>query len=463
MNNLSPKLSPLLDGLPANVRADLATAIETSPYLVQTLQDVAEQGRVKRIAFTSKPFEGGHYDADSKTIFLSNDLLHEKNTQARIDNFTATIGHEAGHAYFAGHLDQALSRLDFEINDSLQAAGPGGRADLTAPFERYLLATREGEALAEIGGMNALASRIRAQNDGVFDRADFLKRADATTDCISPGKGGAPTFARDIRIRDDGRIYAGSIPLVSDRHNANPNREAVALCHFDQKPNEANLGRQGKSDYQNYYAPRAFGAAARELQGWNNPPEVSIDLARLKVDPALMERNGLDLGGGNKSFGFLDASHGAMKWTMLHHTKAAPSNTTPEVVPPRADQPGHADYPAFERIRSAVQADGRWGDAQCHNLAAAVLAAQKADPVCRQVDGVAIGRDTGLGVQVFAYSSPHGPQGPHHPVGVDAQVGANTPAVTNLDRVEQINQQQAQAQAQQLEAQQRQSGPGWVK
>jgi len=142
---------------------------------------------------------------------------------------------------------------------------------LTDPFERYFLAAREGEALAEIGGMNALASRVREQNGGTFDRKDFLARADATTHCINPGKGDAPAFVRDIRMSDDGLIYAGSVPLVADKHNPNPNREAVALCHFDLPPKEADLGRAGGSDYQNYYASRAITSAAGALEDWKTP------------------------------------------------------------------------------------------------------------------------------------------------------------------------------------------------
>lgn len=51
-------------------------------------------------------------------------------------------------------------------------------------------------------------------------------------------------------------------------------------------------------------------------------------------------------------------------------------------------------------------------------------------------------------VQVFGFSSPHGPQGPHHHVGVGAAAAAQAPADKSLDRVEQLNQQHQQAQQQ---------------
>ncbi len=460
MRNLPSELVPPLSALSPAARADVQAAIESSPYLAATLADAARQGRVDHIAITTDPHESGHYDADKRTIFVSADLFAEKNIASRVDNIAATLGHEASHAYFTGHLSEALRRLDVETNEAILKAGPGGRADLTAPFERYLLAAREGEALAEIGGMNALASRVREQNGGAFDREDFLARADATTHCINPGNGGAPAFARDIRMSDDGLIYAGSIPLVADKHNPNPNREAVALCHFDRSAKAADLGRAGGSDYQNYYASRAIASASGELKNWRNPPEVSLDLERLKLDPASIERNGLNLGGPGKIFSFIDTSKGGMEWKTLHNTKTESSPLTPDVAPEpralRADCPGHPDHATFEMFHRAVQADGRWSQAEARNLAAAGLAAAKADPILgNQLTGAVVGAaDASGNVHVFGYSSPHGAQGPHHHVGIDACVAAQIPAERSLDRVEQLNlqHQDQQQQARQLEA-----------
>ncbi|MEH6414662.1 XVIPCD domain-containing protein [Pseudomonas sp. CGJS7] len=466
MRDMPVELVPLLNGLSPASKADIVASIESSPYLAATLTDAVSQGRVDHIVVTVDPHEGGHYDVTTRTISVSADLFAEKNAGVRIDGITATLGHEASHAYFSGHLEKALARFDAEVSGAIGHAEPGHRIDLTGTFERYLLAAREGEALAEIGSMNALASRVREQNDGEFDRKDFLVRADASTRCIGRGKDGVPAFARDIRMSDDGRIYAGSVPLIADKHNPNPNREAVALCHFDLKPRQANLGRQGESDYPNYYATRAIEFASDRLSNRLNPLEISLDLDRLKLDPALLERNGLDLGGPNKVFSFIDTSKGGMEWRTLHHTKVEPSAVVPDLPTEqrasRADQSEHPDHPQFEAIRSVVHADGRWDTQQTRNISAAVLAATKADPVVAdRIAGVVVGRTSADGsVQVFAYSSPHGPQGPHHHVGVDAATAAQASAERSLDRVEQLSQQRHVSQQPEQQPDPTQPGPG---
>jgi hypothetical protein len=67
------------------------------------------------------------------------------------------------------------------------------------------------------------------------------------------------------------------------------NREPVAACFFDQKPEDTRIGKEGKSDYANYYGARVFEEIQDSLQGWQNPPQIQIDMAKLKLGPALLE------------------------------------------------------------------------------------------------------------------------------------------------------------------------------
>lgn len=114
----------------------------------------------------------------------------------------------------------------------------------------------------------------------------------------------------------------------------------------------------------------------------------------------------------------------------------------------RADNPAHPDHRGFDMFHGAIKVDGRWSEVESRNIAAVGLAAVKADPIVgNQLAGVVVGTPNITGnVSVFGYSSAHGPQGPHHHVGVDA--AAPTPAERRLDRVEQLNRQQVQQQQQ---------------
>lgn len=92
-----------------------------------------------------------------------------------------------------------------------------------------------------------------------------------------------------------------------------------------------------------------------------------------------------------------------------------------------------ADRPGFDRIRGALEADGRWHGEQADNIAGALLAAQKADPSVRSIDRVLIGTPTDQGaVNVFAVHQPPGASGLIQHVHVDAAVASRTPAAESL-------------------------------
>ena len=112
-------------------------------------------------------------------------------------------------------------------------------------------------------------------------------------------------------------------------------------------------------------------------------------------------------------------------------------------APVRADSPGHPDHPVFVMFHRAVTADGRWSEGEARNLAAAGLAAVKADPtVGANLTGVVIGRAADGSTSLIGYASPHGPAGPHHHLAINADNAARAPAEKSLERVEQLSQQQ---------------------
>jgi hypothetical protein len=211
------------------------------------------------------------------------------------------------------------------VSQAVRNAGDYGQADLTNIAGAYIRTARRHEADAEIEGWNALASRVQAE-PGTATQADFMKRAALTTDCASDAQGN-PRLGRGILLDRDLQMSDDRLPKVGPI-----NREPVAACFFDQKPEDTRLGKEGKSDYANYYGARVFEEIQDSLHGWQNPPQIHIDMAKLKLKPALLESNGLDLDG--QTLRVVDTSNGGRKFIALQHTGSGTQNAPIEETEP---------------------------------------------------------------------------------------------------------------------------------
>lgn len=459
---LPPQLRPLVDefakqkGIPPNAAQDVEASIASSPYLASVMVDAVNQKTLKRIGVGAEKHEGGHYDKETGTIFVSAEAFTatDAKLQTRIDNITSTLGHETGHALTEKARSAEIDRLSTAIEIKLtEGLGSASKVDVTPEARRYLDFTRNDEALSELISMNSVASRIASQPGG-YNEKEFLRRMDASTGCIERKENARHAeLAPGIKLSDHGLQFTGN-------RFKSPAVEAVAACHYDQG---ATLGRHGDSNYRNYYGPSVLATIAAVhadvAKGTTQAvPEVHVDLKGLKLDLAQIERNGVDLPGTSKSFSFTDISDGKLAWKTVNDTstgapKPAPKDVdieAPAARPTfRADSAGHPDHTAFEMFHRAAQADGRWAQTEARNLAAAGLAAVKADPTVGQnLSGVVIGKGADGAPNLIGYASPHGPAGPHHHVAVEANGASQIPAEKSLDRVEQLNQQQAQQQAQ---------------
>ena len=164
MANLSPNLQQLTEELPADKRADVETAISSSPYLRQLMTEAVNAGTLKHIRMGAPGAnEGGHYDDSKRAIYLSpgtfSDPILKSHTGIRIDAITSTLGHETGHALNAEQTRKNLYFVTSNITDQIRAA-EGSVVDMTPMVGMYLRSSRQDEASAEIHGWNALASRI---------------------------------------------------------------------------------------------------------------------------------------------------------------------------------------------------------------------------------------------------------------------------------------------------------------
>lgn len=466
MSPLRQEIRPLIEelgqkkGLPPSAVADIEATVASSSYLSNIMVAAIESGSFKRLDTTNEPYQSGHYEQRTGTIYLNTSNFDAKsfdNASAKRDNLAVVIGHEAGHALLADASERERYALRYNMGEAIRTASHDGiSADLTGPANRYVGFMRRNEAMAELVGMNALASRVTGA-DGTFDRAEFLRRADLSSPCVDKG-----VLAPGISLSPAG------IQIIGKQFRTSPAIEAVAQCYTDPG---ASIGQHGDSSYRDTHGTYVMRVAASELNDYAkgttmHVPTIELDMATLKLDPNRIERAGLDLGGAGRSFSYVDTSNGRHEYESVSHTKAqaaaatahrlesAVSSQSPSAPVVRADTPGHPDYQAFEMFHRAAQADGRWSQAEARNLAAAGLAAVKADPVVGQnLFGVVIGRGADGAPNLIGYASPHGPMGPHHHLAVEANVAAQVPADKSLDRVEQLNWQQGQLQTQQLEQQ----------
>jgi hypothetical protein len=190
-------------GLPPTAVADLEATIGSSPYLANVLSSAIESGSLKHLAVSSDPSEAGRYDSKTGTIYLDASNFAAKNFDsegARRDNLAVVLGHETGHALVADAERRERYVLSYEATESVrQASRDGTSADLTAPADRYLTFMRRNEAMAELVGMNSLASRTKDGREGAFDKAEFLMRVDQSTTCVEKG-----ILAKGVQISPEG-------------------------------------------------------------------------------------------------------------------------------------------------------------------------------------------------------------------------------------------------------------------
>ena len=121
-------------GPPSGAVRDVEAAITSSPYLAHVMVDAVNQKTLNHIGLSIDKHEGGHYDEDTGTVFISVDSfsgshrLHE----ARLDVLTGVLGHETGHALTANARSLEIQRLSSAVEAALNdGTGNVSHVDLT--------------------------------------------------------------------------------------------------------------------------------------------------------------------------------------------------------------------------------------------------------------------------------------------------------------------------------------------
>jgi len=478
MKPVDSRIEPLLHemardpNLPAGAEASIRQALSESPYLSNLLGNAIEKGQIGALAVSHGQKNAGHFadgkDGSPGTLNISDSVFRDWSGPQRLDYLTEVMGHETMHGVLAEHRAKALSAFGEAVDNRMQEAYENRetRIDLTTPMRTYLDMTREDEALAEVSGLRALHDRIKHQSPGMPDEMvekQLLQRS--TTRCIER-EGGAPQFA-------NGLTYEGLTHLPFTRDDQMT--KSVEQCFYDGR---GTLGQHGDSDYRNYYGASPISRIALNfdhLAQGRSPPEIRLDLKSLGLEPAQLERNGLELGSA-RTFNIVDLGKDGYGLVQLKNTGsrdvhspnlAAPEQTERALTPADAAHPDHAMH---QQIRSKVEqldaASGRTFDASSERMTASLLTLAKDNGLTR-VDRVLLSEETkNLPAAQNLFVVQGDPQDPaklraHIPTAEAAQ----QPVQQSFAQLESVNQRLAQerSQEQALEQQraqeQQQRGP----
>jgi hypothetical protein len=473
MNKLPQNLQQLTQDLPPSEAAKVEASIISSPYLLNYMTRATRDDRLDHIRMdVPDAHRGGYYDGESKSIYISADVFKPdayKTESLRLDAITGILGHEIEHAFQAKDNQKSVNDLAYQVQMKVRNPDYIGTADMTDITSEYIKAARQREADAEIAGWNAVASRVLNTTVGKVKRDDMLERVNPTTSCINDA-GKNLSLAKGISLDDDYQMSDTRLTKVGPI-----NREPVAQCFFDQKPSDTNLGKEGKSDYTNYYGAIAFEVIKEALSNYSPQPAIAMDMAKLKLKPELLESNGLDLNGGTLSV--LDRSPGQSKYVTLHHTgsgnPASPKAQLDEPVLAQTKQmnePSHAGFNYFDQALMLLQNadDPRLkglNAEQREKLAANAAAnALHEDPGFKRFDHAVCGKPDSVKSSNTVFLVQGDLNNPaHHREGVDITKGINMPIPASTQVMDQalVTQQREQQQAlqQQQSQSQQTSGP----
>lgn len=459
---IEPLLTRLKDDprLPTGAEEKVRRAISESPFLSGLIANAADNRQVGRIAVSYGENNGGHFEEGKNgapgTIFINATIIETWKGEQGIAALTEILGHETMNGVLTKTRAQALA--DFTnsyrsaMDEAYQSRATG--VDLTDPVRAYLDKGRQEEALAEVAGLRSLNSRIAsASPDALAQEVETALIYASSSRCVQQ-------VGRD-RSFAPGLSYEALTGRGADSELVTT---AVEQCFYDGK---GTLGKHGDSDYRNYYGTAPLASIAHDhayLARGRQPPEIRIDLRELGLDPAQLERNGLNLGAA-KVLPIVDFGKDGLGRIELNNTgSAAQSNDNlanrafsgDNVAPGQLSQ---TDQRMLDQIRGKVgeldKANGRSFDDASERMSASLLVAAKGAGLT-QVDHVL------LSIQTPALPPAHNlfvVQGdPANPASTRAHVptleAAQRPVQDSLDQVAAIGQRQAQDQA--LEQQQTQ-------
>ncbi|MDO5610983.1 MAG: hypothetical protein Q4G62_09490 [Pseudomonadota bacterium] len=341
-------------GFSAAQYRDIEAAVASSPSLQGYIEHAARGGDLRHIAFAEqRPGIAGFYDEKNRTINLMPRAWGEDGKLvSRLDHLTGTLGHETGHAILRSSRQQATDTFAREMYNASFDQEPNH----TQAFQNYISHMRRDEALAESFGWNAVHSRVKREMGEGYAEQDFFERVAPTTHCIDESLQPAP----GLQLASDGRIQ-----LDTALPNYQRNVEAMSRCHFD-RDIEPIPGRSGAGidyNYRNLYGAWAAGVVHANAGRLGASDTLRLDFDQLGLDPAQMEKAGINLGGKGNTLAY-HALRGERVVASGHlqdlgirqegQNLEAGVQTTRAPSKPGMDHHSHPQYPLYRTLQNEL-------------------------------------------------------------------------------------------------------------
>ncbi|WP_238979677.1 XVIPCD domain-containing protein [Xanthomonas phaseoli] len=309
--------------------------------------------------------------------------------QLNANDLTFVLGHETQHAFNQVSMASSYRKFDAAVTTIAKDNNPVN--DYTSPVENLINSAREDEAKAQIAGWNALIDRERQTNPAV-DLNTMRNLGNARLDDFIEA---SPTNAKQTQARPGITFNQdGSLPMTPQ------NISAQATYYFDKPPQGApglstrqttGIGFHGDSDYPNYYGAGAVSRAIAFDRAYAHPvggipPQMQLDMQRLRFREDLLEHNGITLPPGTTATPqvYWDTSTNPPTRGLLQHTQGTHQHISPipDIDPrlPGLMPPGKKEQPdneLLEKIRSGVrsldQQAGKVWDESSERLSASLL------------------------------------------------------------------------------------------
>lgn len=408
MSVLSPQVQTIVatfgqrHGVTQDNLNNLQAVLNSSPALIDQINDAVAQGHLKSIMPLTNRNAGGQYNPDPNKLAMELPLAKlttpppgpQQRDQIKLNlgEVTFVLGHELQHGFNRIATKQALT--DFANDAGKIAKNAPAPRNYTAPTAALLAQKRRDEAGAEIAGWNAIVSRVKSTNPNpqlqdIYDvqpgrMVDFIDR-----------NGNYPSYTHTLKP---------NLTLNADLTlSATPaNVEAMGQNYFDKPAKQpGGLGPLGNSDYVNYYgrSPVSFVTQIERHYHPHRPgvtaPQMGLNLSQLRLNEKLLEENGINLGSNQQPIPYYDSSKSPPTAHLFQHTIDTHKHVNPiaaqvfeaelarartTAVPSPAD-PSHPNHAMLEQIRVGIRAmDDKIGknyDDDSERISRSVLAACK--------------------------------------------------------------------------------------